>query len=108
MDDGLSEMGENTLRGAHAELPVSAVQNEYSTLWRGPEQSIIPLCEEFGIAFMPFSPLGYGFLAGAIDAATSFAPGDFRSTTSRMSPENLPLHGRSANRRRQLKSPWRG
>jgi aryl-alcohol dehydrogenase-like predicted oxidoreductase len=85
---GLSEMGPNTLRRAHAELPVSAVQNEYSMLWRGPERTIIPLCEELGIGFVPFSPLGYGFLTGAIDAATTFAPGDFRSGTSRMDSEN--------------------
>jgi aryl-alcohol dehydrogenase-like predicted oxidoreductase len=86
---GLSEMGPDTLRRAHAELPVSAVQNEYSMLWRGAERSIIPLCEELGIGFVPFAPLGYGFLAGAIDAATTFAPGDFRSGTSRMATENL-------------------
>ena len=87
---GLCEMGPDTLRRAHAELPVTAVQNEYSMLWRGPEQGIIPLCEELGIGLVPWSPLGYGFLAGAIDAATTFAPGDFRSGTTRMSPENLP------------------
>ena len=83
---GLSEMGPQTLRRAHAELPVSAVQNEYSMLWRGPEQDILPLCEELGIGFVPFSPLGYGFLTGAIDMETSFAPGNFRSSTSRMDP----------------------
>ena len=87
---GLSEMGPNTLRRAHAELPVSAVQNEYSMLWRGPEQSILALCEELGIGFVPFAPLGYGFLAGAIDSTTTFAKGDFRSGTTRMSPANLP------------------
>lgn len=87
---GLCEMGPNTLRRAHAELPVSAVQNEYSMLWRGPEQEVIALCEELGIGLVPWSPLGYGFLAGAIDAGTTFAPGDFRSLTARMSPENLP------------------
>ncbi len=87
---GLSEMGPRTLRRAHAELPVSAVQNEYSMLWRGPEQSILPLCEELGIGFVPFAPLGYGFLTGAIDATTTFAKGDFRSGTTRMSPANLP------------------
>jgi aryl-alcohol dehydrogenase-like predicted oxidoreductase len=85
---GLSEMGPNTLRRAHAELPVSAVQNEYSMLWRGPERTIIPLCEELGIGFVPFSPLGYGFLTGAIDAGTTFAAGDFRSGTSRMDSGN--------------------
>lgn len=87
---GLSEMGPNTLRRAHAALPVTAVQNEYSMLWRGPEQTVVPLCRELGIGFVPFSPLGYGFLTGAIDAETTFAAGDFRSGTTRMSPENLP------------------
>ncbi|WP_300030705.1 aldo/keto reductase [uncultured Roseobacter sp.] len=85
---GLSEMGSDTLRRAHAELPVAAVQNEYSMLWRGPENGLLALCEELGIGFVPFSPLGYGFLTGAIDMVTSFAPGDFRANTSRMDPEN--------------------
>lgn len=85
---GLSEMGPETLRRAHAVLPVAAVQNEYSMLWRGPEKGLLQLCEELGIGFVPFSPLGYGFLAGAIDMETTFAPGDFRSLTSRMEPEN--------------------
>ena len=87
---GLSEMGPNTLRRAHAELPVSAVQNEYSMLWRGPEEEVIPLCQELGIGFVPWSPLGVGFLTGAIDAQTRFAPGDIRGIESRFSPENLP------------------
>ena len=87
---GLSEMGPNTLRRAHATLPVTAVQNEYSMLWRGPEETIIPLCQELGIGFVPWSPLGVGFLAGAIDANTRFAPGDIRGIESRFSPENLP------------------
>jgi aryl-alcohol dehydrogenase-like predicted oxidoreductase len=87
---GLSEMGLATLRRAHAELPVTAVQNEYSMLWRGPEEEVIPTCEELGIGFVPWSPLGIGFLAGAIDANTRFAPGDIRGAESRFSPENLP------------------
>jgi aryl-alcohol dehydrogenase-like predicted oxidoreductase len=87
---GLSEMGPNTLRRAHAALPVTAVQNEHSMLWRGPEAEIIPLCEELGIGFVPWSPLGVGFLAGAIDAKTRFAQGDIRGIESRFSPENLP------------------
>jgi len=87
---GLSEMGLNTLRRAHAALPVTAVQNEYSMLWRGPENEVIPLCQELGIGFVPWSPLGIGFLAGAIDANTRFAPGDIRGGESRFSPENLP------------------
>jgi aryl-alcohol dehydrogenase-like predicted oxidoreductase len=86
---GLSEMGPNTLRRAHSELPVTAVQNEYSMLWRGPEKVIIPLCQELGIGFVPWSPLGVGFLTGAIDARTRFAEGDFRKTETRFAPENL-------------------
>lgn len=87
---GLSEMGLNTLRRAHAALPVSAVQNEYSMLWRGPEKEVIPTCEELGIGFVPWSPVGVQFLTGAIDANTRFAPGDIRGVESRFSPENLP------------------
>ncbi|WP_033925788.1 aldo/keto reductase [Sphingomonas sp. 35-24ZXX] len=87
---GLSEMGLQTLRRAHAELPLTAVQSEYSMLWRGPEPSVLPLCEELGIGFVPWSPLGQQFLTGWIDTATRFAPGDFRSRESRFSPENLP------------------
>lgn len=86
---GLSEMGLNTLRRAHAELPVAAVQNEYSMLWRGPEKNVIPTCEELGIGFVPWSPLGVQFLTGWIDENTRFAEGDFRSTESRFSPDNL-------------------
>lgn len=87
---GLSEMGLKTLRRAHAELPITAVQSEYSLLWRGPEQAVIPTCEELGIGFVPWSPLGVQFLTGWIDGNTRFAPGDFRGTESRFSPENLP------------------
>jgi aryl-alcohol dehydrogenase-like predicted oxidoreductase len=87
---GLSEMGLDTLRRAHAALPLTAVQNEYSMLWRGPESEVIPLCEELGIGFVPWSPLGVAFLTGAIDANTRFASGDIRSVESRFSPENLP------------------
>jgi aryl-alcohol dehydrogenase-like predicted oxidoreductase len=87
---GLSEMGLNTLRRAHAALPVTAVQNEYSMLWRGPERDVIPTCEELGIGFVPWSPLGVQFLTGWIDANTRFAPGDIRAVESRFSPENLP------------------
>ena len=84
---GMSEMGLKTLRRAHAELPVTAVQSEYSMLWRGPEREVLPVCEELGIGFVPWSPLGVGFLTGAIDPQTSFADGDFRKTESRFSPE---------------------
>jgi aryl-alcohol dehydrogenase-like predicted oxidoreductase len=86
---GLSEMGPNTLRRAHAALPLTAVQNEYSMLWRGPEEVIIPLCQERGIGFVPWSPLGVQFLTGAIDENTRFAPGDIRGMETRFSPENL-------------------
>ncbi|WP_258602432.1 aldo/keto reductase [Mesorhizobium sp. AR10] len=87
---GLSEMGLNTLRRAHTALPVTAVQSEYSMLWRGPEQEVLPLCEELGIGFVPWSPLGVGFLTGAIDARTRFAEGDIRGVEGRFMPENLP------------------
>ncbi|ATC32171.1 aldo/keto reductase [Caulobacter vibrioides] len=87
---GLSEMGPQTLRRAHAALPVTAVQNEYSLLWRGPEKWVLPTCEELGIGFVCWSPLGVGFLNGAIDAATRFADGDIRKVEGRFSPENLP------------------
>ena len=87
---GLSEMGPETLRRAHAALPLSAVQNEYSMLWRGPEAVVIPLCQELGIGLVTWSPLGVGFLTGAIDASTRFAQGDIRGVESRFAPENLP------------------
>lgn len=87
---GMSEMGLNTLRRAHATLPLAAVQSEYSMVWRGPEKEVLAVCEELGIGFVPWSPLGVAFLTGAIDAQTRFAAGDFRSLTSRYSPENLP------------------
>lgn len=86
---GLSEPGIQTVRRAHKEHPVSAIQNEYSLLWRGSEAEIIPLCEELGIGFVPWSPLGMAFLTGAIDGNTRFAQGDFRGFVSRFSPENL-------------------
>lgn len=86
---GLSEMGLNTLRRAHATLPVTAVQSEYSMLWRGPEREVLPLCEELGIGFVPWSPLGVQFLTGWIDANTRFAPGDIRGMESRFAPENM-------------------
>jgi len=87
---GLSEPGAQTVRRAHALHPVTAIQNEYSLLWRGPEKVILPLCEELGIGFVCWSPLGVGFLTGAIDEVTRFAPGDIRGIESRFSPENLP------------------
>ena len=87
---GLSEPGPQTVRRAHAIHPVTAIQNEYSLLWRGPEEVIIPLCQELNIGFVCWSPLGVGFLTGAIDANTRFAPGDIRGGESRFSPDNLP------------------
>lgn len=87
---GMCEMGQATLRRAHAEHRVTAVQNEYSLLWRGPEKWVLGACEEQGIGFVCWSPLGVGFTTGAIDAATRFAPGDIRGAESRFSPENLP------------------
>ena len=87
---GLCEMGLATLRRAHAALPVSAVQSEYSMLWRGPEQKVLSTCEELGIGFVPWSPLGVGFLTGAIDGKTRFAEGDIRRIEGRFSAENLP------------------
>jgi aryl-alcohol dehydrogenase-like predicted oxidoreductase len=87
---GLSEMGLKTARRAHAVLPLTAIQNEYSMLWRGPEKEVIPLCAELGIGFVPWSPLGVGFLTGAIDKNTRFADGDIRKIEGRFSPEHLP------------------
>lgn len=87
---GLSEPGTQTVRRAHAIHPITAIQNEYSLLWHGPEKEIIPLCEELGIGFVPWSPLGVGFLTGAIDTDTHFAQGDIRANETRFSPENLP------------------
>ena len=80
---GLSEAGAKTIRRANAVLPVTALQSEYSLWWREPEEEIIPTLEELGIGFVPFSPLGKGFLTGAIDANTTFAAGDFRNTVPR-------------------------
>ena len=89
---GLSEMGLNTLRRAHASLPVTAVQSEYSMLWRGPEQKVLPTCAELGIGFVPWSPLGVQFLTGWIDENTRFSSADFRSLESRFSEQNLPAN----------------
>ncbi|PZQ51751.1 MAG: aldo/keto reductase [Novosphingobium pentaromativorans] len=86
---GLCEMGLNTLRRAHAELPVSAVQSEYSMLWRGPEAEVLPLCAQLGTGFVPWSPLGVGFLTGAIDEQTAYADGDIRKGETRFARENI-------------------
>jgi aryl-alcohol dehydrogenase-like predicted oxidoreductase len=86
---GLSEAGVKIIRRAHAIQPVTALQSEYSLWWREPEAEIIPTLEELGIGFVPFSPLGKGFLTGKMDQNTTFDSKDFRSTIPRLSPENL-------------------
>ena len=85
---GLSEAGGQVIRRAHAVQPVTALQSEYSLFWREPEDSILPTLEELGIGFVPFSPLGKGFLTGAIREDTQFEPGDFRNVVPRFTPEN--------------------
>jgi len=84
---GLSEAGVQSIRRAHAVQPVAALQNEYSLWWRQPEVEALPTCEELGIGFVPFSPLGRGFLTGKIDANTSFDKDDFRNIVPRFTPE---------------------
>jgi aryl-alcohol dehydrogenase-like predicted oxidoreductase len=84
---GLSEAGAQTIRRAHAVQRVTALQSEYSIWWREPEKEILPTLEELGIGFVPFSPLGKGFLAGKIDENTTFAKGDFRNIVPRFAPE---------------------
>src|SRR5499425_1003694 len=84
---GLSEAGAATIRRAHAVQPVSALQSEYSLWWRQPEEEILPTLEELGIGFVPFSPLGRGFLTGKIDANTTFDSADFRNVVPRFTPE---------------------
>ena len=90
---GLSEAGVESIRRAHAVQPVAALQSEYSLWWREPEKEVLPVLEELGIGFVPFSPLGKGYLTGAIDERTSFAATDFRNTVPRFAPE-----ARRANR----------
>jgi aryl-alcohol dehydrogenase-like predicted oxidoreductase len=85
---GLSEAGVNNIRRAHAVQPVTALQSEYSLWWREPQEQILPVLEELGIGFVPFSPLGKGFLTGKIDETTPFDGSDFRNTVPRLSPEN--------------------
>jgi aryl-alcohol dehydrogenase-like predicted oxidoreductase len=85
---GLSEAGAQTIRRAHAVQPVAALQSEYSLFWREPEETVMPTLEELGIGFVPFSPLGKGFLTGKIDADTKFESTDFRSSVPRFSAEN--------------------
>jgi aryl-alcohol dehydrogenase-like predicted oxidoreductase len=85
---GLSEAGVGTIRRAHLVQPVAALQSEYSLWWREPEEEILPLLDELGIGFVPFSPLGKGFLTGKIDETTTFDATDFRNTVPRFAPEN--------------------
>ena len=85
---GLSEAGVQSIRRAHAVQPVTALQSEYSLWWREPEQALLPTCEELGIGFVPFSPLGKGFLTGKIDASTTFEKDDFRNIVPRFSRES--------------------
>ena len=85
---GLSEAGAQTIRRAHAVQPVAALQSEYSLWWREPEGVLLPTLEELGIGFVPFSPLGRGFLTGQVDERTTFDSGDFRNTVPRFSAEN--------------------
>ncbi|MBE2211256.1 MAG: aldo/keto reductase [Xanthomonadaceae bacterium] len=86
---GLSEAGVDSIPRAHAVQPVTALQSEYSLWWREPKQTVLPVLQELGIGFVPFSPLGKGFLTGAIGAGTTFASNDFRSIVPRFSPEAL-------------------
>jgi pyridoxine 4-dehydrogenase len=104
---GLSEAGVNIIRRAHAVQPVAALQSEYSLFWREPEEQIIPALEELGIGFVPFSPLGKGYLTGKIDETTTFDASDFRNTVPRFSAENrkanlaiVELLGRIAERKK--------
>ena len=92
---GLSEPGAQTIRRAHAVLPLAVIQNEYSMLWRGPEAQVLALCEELGIGFVCWSPLGMGFLTGSVKADTRFASSpdmDFRAVVPRFAPEALPVN----------------
>ena len=89
---GLSEAGATTIRRAHAVHPVTAVQSEYSLWTRDPEPEVLPTLAELGIGFVPFSPLGKGFLTGTVDPGTSFAPGDIRATIPRFAAGNLPAN----------------
>jgi aryl-alcohol dehydrogenase-like predicted oxidoreductase len=86
---GLSEASAQTIRRAHAVQPVAALQSEYSLFWREPEETVMPTLEELGIGFVPFSPLGKGFLTGKIDSGTKFDSTDFRSSVPRFNPDNL-------------------
>lgn len=86
---GLSEAGVETIRRAHAVHPLTAIQSEYSMMWRSPEEQLLPTLEELGIGFVPFAPLGKGFLTGTIDKNATFDSSDFRSIVPRFKPENI-------------------
>jgi aryl-alcohol dehydrogenase-like predicted oxidoreductase len=99
---GLSEAGMQTLRRAHAVQPVTALQNEYSLWWRKPEEEVLPTCEELGIGFVPFSPLGRGFLTGKIDENTTFDKSDFRNIVPRFTPEARKVNQELVDLLRQI------
>lgn len=99
---GLSEASAATIRAAHAVQPVTAVQSEYSLWTRDPEQEVLPALAELGIGFVPFSPLGRGFLTGTVDTSTSFAEGDIRTRVPRFEPENLAANQALVEHVRQL------
>lgn len=99
---GLSEAGVNTIRRAHAVQPVTALQSEYSLWWREPEEFILPTLEELGIGFVPFSPLGKGFLTGKIDTNTQFESNDFRKIIPRFSEENIKANQKVVDHMRSL------
>ena len=114
---GLSEAGAQTIRRAHAVQPVAAVQSEYSLWTRGPEADVLPTLDELGIGFVPYSPLGKGFLTGKVDANTQLDSTDFRSMLPRFTPEarganqalvDLLVRGANAGRRRPPRSRWPG
>ena len=115
---GLSEAGVQTIRRAHAVQPVTALQSEYSLWWREPEQEILPTLEELGIGFVPFSPLGKGFLTGAINEDTTFDSNGFRNIVPRFTPEARKANqavvdaarrrSRHRKRRRRRRSRWPG
>ena len=103
---GLSEPGAQTIRRAHAIQPVTAVQSEYSIWWRHPEAQVLPMVEDLGIGFVPYSPLGRGFLTGKIDESTTFDSSDFRNSLPRFTLEARKanqVHGRSARKNRGAK-----
>jgi aryl-alcohol dehydrogenase-like predicted oxidoreductase len=99
---GLSEAGARTIRRAHAVQPVTALQSEYSMWWREPEKEVLPVLEELGIGFVPFSPLGKGFLTGKIDAGTTFDSKDFRNIVPRFSAEARQANQALVDRLRQI------